>query len=63
MAGFLKLMVAFALLIAAAYAVIFLWTGTLPEYGLQVLGTLAIITLASLAILFISRPTGERENP
>jgi membrane protein YdbS with pleckstrin-like domain len=58
MVGILRLMVAFCLLIAAAYGVIYLWTGALPEHGLKVLATVGIVTVLSLAITILSRPAG-----
>ena len=45
MAGTLRMMLAFAVLIAAGYGIYFLWTGTLPPYTLEVAGTYLIITL------------------
>ena len=62
MLGLLRLMIAFCLLIAAAYGVIYLWTGTLPEHGLKVLSTVGIITALSLAITFLSKPAGGNKN-
>ena len=62
MVGILRLMVAFCLLIAAAYGVIYLWTGALPEHGLKVLATVGIVTVLSLAITFLSRPAGGNKS-
>lgn len=59
MAGILRLMIALAVLVSAVYALIWLWTGTLPAYGAQVMGTLAIFTVVSIIILVISRPAGQ----
>ena len=39
MVGTLRMMLAFAVLIAAGYGIYFLWTGSLPAHTLQVLGT------------------------
>lgn len=50
------MMIAIAVLISAVYAVIWLWTGTLPDYGVEILGTLGIITAVSLLILLLSKP-------
>ena len=63
MTGILRLMIALAVLVSAIYAVIWLWTGTLPAYGAQVMGTLAILTVVSIAILVISRPAGSSKSP
>lgn len=52
------MMIALAVLVSAVYAVIWLWTGTLPAYGAQIMGTLGIITAVSIIILAISRPSG-----
>ena len=57
MLGILRMMIAFCLLIAAVYGVIFLWTGTLPEHGLKVLATVALVTVLSLAITLLSKPS------
>ena len=57
MLGILRMMIAFCLLIAAVYGVIFLWTGSLPEHGLKVLATVAIVTVLSLAITLLSKPS------
>ncbi|WP_084418575.1 hypothetical protein [Henriciella litoralis] len=61
MTGILKLMVTLALLVSAAYATIWLWTGTLPAYGAEIMGTLGIITIVSLAILLLSKPAGSKQ--
>ena len=58
MLGLLRLMIAFSLIIAAVYGVIYLWTGTLPEHGPKVLATVGIITVLSLAIQLLSKPLG-----
>lgn len=63
MTGILRLMIALAVLVSAIYAVIWLWTGSLPAYGAQVMGTLAIITVVSIVILVISRPSGRPKAP
>ena len=58
MLGVLRMMIAFCLVIAAVYGVIYLWTGTLPEHGPKVLATIGIITALSLAIQLLSKPLG-----
>lgn len=58
MIGILRLMIVLAVLVSAIYAVIWLWTGTLPAYGAQIMGTLAIVTVVSLIIMLVSRPSG-----
>ena len=58
MIGVLRLMLVFALLIGAIYAMVWLWTGSLPAYGAEVLGTLGILTAVSLAIILLSKPAG-----
>ncbi|HIG21497.1 hypothetical protein [Henriciella sp.] len=57
MTGILRLMIALAVLISAIYALIWLWTGTVPAYGAEIMGTLGIVTVVSLIILLISRPS------
>lgn len=56
MTGILKLMLSLSLLVAAGYALLWLWTGELPRFAGEVFGTLGIITIASLAILVLSKP-------
>ena len=56
-------MVAFSLLIAAIYGLIYLWTGVLPDHGLKVLATVAIVTVLSLAIMLLSKPAGGNSKP
>ena len=58
MLGILRLMIALSLMTAAVYGVIWLWTGTLPGYEREILGTLGIVTLLSLAIALLSKPIG-----
>ncbi|MEO0452026.1 MAG: hypothetical protein AAFZ74_17055 [Pseudomonadota bacterium] len=60
MAGTLRMMLAFAVLIAAGYGIYFLWTGTLPPYTLEVAGTYLIITLIVFLITLITKPAGEK---
>lgn len=62
MLGILRLMIAFSLIIAAVYGVIYLWTGVLPEHGLKVLGTVGVVTVLSLAIMLLSKPIGGPKN-
>ena len=62
MLGILRLMIAFSLIIAAVYGVIYLWTGVLPEHGLKVLATVAIVTVLSLAIMVLSKPASGSKN-
>ena len=63
MLGLVRLMAAFSLLIAAIYGLIYLWTGVLPDHGLKVLATVAIVTVLSLAIILLSKPTGSNSKP
>jgi len=63
MLGLVRLMAAFSLLIAAIYGLIYLWTGVLPDHGLKVLATVAIVTVLSLAIILLSTPTGSNSKP
>ena len=63
MVGLVRLMVAFSLLIAAIYGLIYLWTGVLPDHGLKVLATVAIVTVLSLAIMLLSKPAGGNSKP
>ena len=63
MLGLVRLMVAFSLLIAAIYGLIYLWTGVLPDHGLKVLATVAIVTVLSLAIMLLSKPASGNSKP
>ena len=63
MLGLVRLMVAFSLLIAAIYGLIYLWTGVLPDHGLKVLATVAIVTALSLAIMLLSKPASGNSKP
>ncbi len=60
MAGTLRMMLAFAVLIAAGYGIYYLWTGTIPAHTLQVLGTYGILTLIVFVITLITKPAGEK---
>lgn len=60
MVGTLRMMLAFAVLIAAGYGIYFLWTGSLPAHTLQVLGTYGILTLIVFVITLITKPAGEK---
>lgn len=60
MAGTLRMMLAFAVLIAAGYGIYFLWTGSIPAHTLQVLGTYGILTLIVFVITLITKPAGEK---
>ena len=60
MVGTLRMMLAFAVLIAAGYGIYFLWTGSLPAHTLQVLGTYGILTLIEFVITLITKPAGEK---
>lgn len=60
MTGTLRMMLAFAVLIAAGYGVVYLWTGSLPPHTLKVVGTYAILTLITLVITLITKPAGEK---
>ncbi len=63
MTGILKLMLALSLLVAAGYALLWLWTGELPRFAGEVFGTLGIVTIASLAILMLSKPSNSGTKP
>ena len=60
MTGTLRMMLAFAVLIAAGYGGYFLWTGTLPAHTMQVAGTYGIIVLITFVITLITTPAGEK---
>ena len=60
MGGTLRMMLAFAVLIAAGYGLYFLWTGTLPPHTLKVVGSYGILTLIVFVITLITKPAGEK---
>lgn len=60
MTGTLRMMLAFAVLIAAGYGLFFLWTGELPEHALKVAGSYGILTLIVFVITLITKPAGEK---
>jgi hypothetical protein len=60
MGGTLRMMLAFAVLIAAGYGLYFLWTGTLPPHTLKVAGSYGILTLIVFVITVITKPAGEK---
>ncbi|MEL7042066.1 MAG: hypothetical protein AAGL90_11115 [Pseudomonadota bacterium] len=60
MVGTLRIMLAFAVLIAAGYGIVFLWTGSLPAHTLKVAGTYGILVLIVFVITLITRPAGEK---
>lgn len=60
MTGTLRMMLAFAVLIAAGYGLFFLWTGTLPDHALKVAGSYGILTLIIFVITLITKPAGEK---
>lgn len=60
MGGILRMMLAFAVLIAAGYGLYFLWTGTLPPHTLKVAGSYGILTLIVFVITVITKPAGEK---
>lgn len=60
MAGTLRMMLAFAVLIVAGYGIYFLWTGTIPAHTLQVMGTYGILTAIVFVITLITKPAGEK---
>ncbi len=61
MSGMLRLMLAFAVIIAAGYGVFYLWTGALPAYTLEVAGSYGILMLLVFAITIITKPAGEKD--
>lgn len=60
MGGTLRMMLAFAVLIAAGYGLYYLWTGTLPPHTLKVAGSYGILTLIVFVITLITKPAGEK---
>ena len=60
MGGTLRMMLAFAVLIAAGYGLYFLWTGTLPPHTIKVAGSYGILTLIVFVITIITKPAGEK---
>ncbi|MFN3211626.1 MAG: hypothetical protein ACE37M_00850 [Henriciella sp.] len=60
MAGTLRMMLAIAAVIAAGYGIYFLWTGSLPDHTLKVVGSYGILTLIVFVITLITKPAGEK---
>jgi len=60
MAGTLRMMLAFAVLIAAGYGLFFLWNGYLPAHTLKVVGSYGLLTLIVFVITIITKPAGEK---
>ncbi len=60
MGGTLRMMLAFAVLIAAGYGLYFLWSGTLPAHTLKVACSYAILMLIVFVITLITKPAGEK---
>ncbi len=60
MTGTLRMMLAFAVLVAALFGIYYLWSGELPPYTLQIAGTYGVIVLVTLIITLITKPAGER---
>ena len=60
MGGTLRMMLAFAVLIAAGYGLYFVWTGTLPAHTLKVAGSYGLLTLIVFVITLITKPAGEK---
>jgi hypothetical protein len=60
MGGTLRMMLAFAVLVAAGFGIYYLWSGELPPYTLQIAGTYAVLVLLTLVITMITKPAGEK---
>ena len=60
MTGMLRMMLAFAVLIAAGYGVFYLWTGTVPEHTLKIAGSYGLLMLVTFVITLITKPAGEK---
>jgi hypothetical protein len=60
MTGTLRMMLAFAFLVAAFFGIYYLWSGELPPYTLQIAGTYGVIVLLTLVITVITKPAGEK---
>lgn len=60
MSGTLRMMLAFAVLMAAGYGIYFLWTGTLPPHTLKVAASYGVIVLLTVALTVITKPAGEK---
>lgn len=59
MSGLLRMLLAFAVLVAAGYGVYYLWTGTLPPHTLKIAGSYGVIVLVTFVISLITKPAGE----
>lgn len=60
MSGLIRLFISFALLLAAAGGIYFLWTGTAPPYFLESSASLGILMLVTLLITVVTKPAGEK---
>lgn len=60
MTGTLRMMLAFAVLLAALFGVYYLWSGELPPYIFEIAGTYGVIVLVTLVITLITKPAGEK---
>ena len=60
MTGSLRILAALAVLILAGGGIYFLWTGTIPQDVLKMIGTLGIVAVLTIAVTLITRPAGEK---
>lgn len=60
MTGTLRMMLAFAVLMAAAFGLYYLWSGTLPPYTLKIAASYGVIVLLTVVITVITKPAGEK---
>ncbi len=60
MTGLLRMMLAFAVIIAAGYGVFYLWAGYIPDHTMKIVGSYGILTLLVFIITLITKPAGEK---
>jgi len=61
MSGMLRLMLAFAVVIAAGYGLFYLWVGYLPPHTLKIAGSYGVLMLLVFGITIITKPAGEKD--
>lgn len=59
MSGLLRILLALAVVIAAGYGLIYLWTGALPAHALKVAASYGILVLLVFIVTLITKPAGE----
>lgn len=60
MSGTLRMMLAFAVLMAAGFGIYYLWAGELPPHTLKVAASYGAIVLLTVVLTIITKPAGEK---